>query len=173
MLIFLTFRRSLRSLNYALLLTKPFHQYTLTLYCLNNIYNTVLPASLSHSPYFLVCVDACTVAAPDLSCCMPVLEGHLVREVGQVVGALAVNTCTGAEVCGQPVPHLTLRKDMVENMRSASTEPGTITKASSARTDHSERWERPAGVFISRRQNMVVNPGMEASGCPPWPPPLP
>ena len=27
---------------------------------------------------------------------------------------------------------------MVENMRSASTEPGTITKASSARTAHSE-----------------------------------
>ena len=39
---------------------------------------------------------------------MPVVEGHLVREVGQVVGALAVNTCSGAEVCGQPVPNLVL-----------------------------------------------------------------
>ena len=56
---------------------------------------------------------------------------------------------------------------MVENMRYASTEPGTITKASSDRTAHSERWSRPACVFISRRQNMVVKPGMAASGRPP------
>ena len=39
---------------------------------------------------------------------MSMLEGLLVREVGQAVGALAVDPRVGAEVCGQPVPHLVL-----------------------------------------------------------------
>ena len=73
---------------------------------------------------------------------MLMLEGLLVREVGQAVGALAVDPCAGAEVCGQPVPHLVLEEGH-GGMRSASTEPGTITKASSAWTAHSERWAMP------------------------------
>ena len=64
---------------------------------------------------------------------------------------------------GQPVPQVIFDEGMVENMRSASTEPGTITKASSASTPHSDMFIVAVGVTISRRQNMVVNPGMEGS----------
>ena len=74
--------------------------------------------------------------ASELGCLPPRLDGVWVGEVAEAVGALAVEPSTWAEVCGQPVPQLVLEELIVENMHSASTEPGTI---SSARTAHCDR----------------------------------
>ena len=90
----------------------------------------------------LVPAAATSVAAPDSGSCSPGLDGLMVGEVGQgwPEQLWLYIRAHGLRWVVSQFRNLFLRKLKVENMHSASTEPGTITKASSASTAHSERF---------------------------------